>query len=293
MPTASKQNDKPRARVIFVLLLLLFFASLIFVPERITRRAGFLLVSTFKSISGSPDEGAAGEGYDAESVGLPPGAIAELGALRIENAEVRRQLILLQSENIELKQRLKLVADLKAQGLSELQSILVAHVIVRRDSSNWRQTVGLDRGSDAGVRAGMPVTVGPFLVGHVDEVDSNVSRAVLVTDARFKIRAMAVPDSSAAAHGSAARAEAERFLGIYEGNPSGHCQLRFIPASAPVRQGWVVVTAEDRDKGMPEGLIIGKVDTVERDGKVCRISVSPYAAREEISSVLLLDIGHP
>jgi cell shape-determining protein MreC len=49
------------------------------------------------------------------------------------------------------------------------------------------------------------------------------------------------------------------------------------------------MTAGDLEHGWPEGLCIGRVSAVERDGKTCRIVVTPFVDANELDSVLLLD----
>lgn len=298
MLTTSKHSRGRPGRVVFVILLLVFFASLLSLPARIGSWFDHVFISAFKHVTSNQGTPATPAG-SASTGDVPPELAAELESLRLENAEMRRQLVLLQNETLKLKHQLRRVADLKNVGLSSLQRILAARVIARRDSSNWVRSIGLDRGDKDGVRPGMPVTVGPFLVGVVSDVGAHTCRAKLVTDANFTVRAFAVPRAvgladdmgTATTAGFAIDHPTERHVGIFKGDLSGACSLRFIPASAPVARGWVVMTADDPERGWPEGLCIGKVSAVKRDSKTCNIVVTPFADVNKLDSVLLLDIA--
>jgi cell shape-determining protein MreC len=183
--------------------------------------------------------------------GLAP-ADEEYERLRRENSELLASLIRAQRAEGELKEHLRQATAYREAGLGGLERALPASVVLREDPSGWHSTIVINRGSGAGVKAGMLVVEGQALVGRVLESSDAMARVRLVADAAFKLKAVAVPPGGKASDGTAA-------TGILAGNGDGLCRLECVLDREPVAAGWTVVTVEDPERGQPGGLGVGDV----------------------------------
>ena len=62
--------------------------------------------------------------------------------------------------------------------------------VIGKDPSPFRKYILIDKGSDSGIRAGMPVVTNKGLVGRVDAVTASASRVRLITDSTSMINAV-------------------------------------------------------------------------------------------------------
>jgi rod shape-determining protein MreC len=92
-------------------------------------------------------------------------------------------------------------------------------------------------------------------------------------------------DRSAAAAG---RIERSRTEGIALGNGDGTLRFEYLSATADVERGDVVVTA-GLDGVYPAGLVLGKVELVEKNGPAYRrVTIRPVVDFSTLETVLVL-----
>ncbi len=173
--------------------------------------------------------------------------IAENERLRDENAR-------LLADNAQLQTLEPRVQQLEDQlGFQDAHPELrhLTAGVVGRDPQSREQFLIIDRGSAHGVAVGMPVVSPHFLVGQVIEVDPNRSKVLLVVDSAFQTGALLQASGSG---------------GVVYGRwqAGGRMVMRHIPPDAEIPEKELVVTS-GLTSGIPAGLIIGQITSVERD----------------------------
>lgn len=155
--------------------------------------------------------------------------IARLRELEIENRDLRNLL--------GLKQR---------TGTGELLPVRA----IARDPSPFVQSVTIDRGTEDGVREGMPVITWRGVVGRVNRVGPTSSKILLITDTSSSI--------SGRIQGSESRV-----TGLVRGRQEGGLIMQHIPQEESLQTGDTIVTS-DLGAILPEGLVIGQIVQIRR-----------------------------
>ena len=109
----------------------------------------------------------------------------DVASLRDRNAVLEQENAILQAEIVTLQQQLREAQMLYALlefSRSQFETQTVAAAVIGKDPSPFLQYVIIDRGSDQGIRFGMPVITERGLVGRIDAVTANASRVQLITD---------------------------------------------------------------------------------------------------------------
>jgi len=188
------------------------------------------------------------------------GAIGEIDRLRGENAELRDALAGAEQRIADLTE-----AARENEGLRQLLGItealdmeLLPVRIISRDPSNFAWEVGVDAGTDDGVRSGMPVVANAegtgALAGTVVSATADTARVRFVVDTRSTVVALD---------------QASRALGEIRGQPGGQLVMSNIPVTEVVAVGDTIVSAGlsfgTAASGYPGGLLLGTVQAVEDD----------------------------
>lgn len=174
---------------------------------------------------------------------------------------------LLKTENETLKQELKFVRE------RELNH--VGARVVGKGIDPLEQTIVLDRGKTSGIVVGNPVIVGNgILVGQVIRAEEGTSLVRLLEDSQSKLGVTFVGN--------------ETTLGVLEGGFGISLHINFIPQNETVEVGQTVVTSGI--VGMPKGLVVGKVEAVEREPyePFQRAVVTPMSRYDALSAVTVL-----
>jgi cell shape-determining protein MreC len=129
----------------------------------------------------------------AEAVARPVqnawNGITDYPELRQENVALRDQLETQRGAEIESRAAIR-----EAQQLLELNRLTVSYQgeaarVVGAAPGNFLNTVEINKGTESGIRVGMPVVTGAGLVGKVSQVYPNRSVVLLITDLTFNIGA--------------------------------------------------------------------------------------------------------
>lgn len=180
----------------------------------------------------------------------------EFDDLQKENEQLRRELAeaqdrlhraaLAEQENAFLRQYLSLPEMESHLSVTDAQ-------IIARAAGNAETVYTLNRGSLHGIQVGMPVITADGLVGCIDEVGLNWSRATSI---------LAI-NASAGAYDerSGALGVAE---GTYELRELGLCRLAYLEEGADIAIGDRIVTS-GYGSIYPQGLVIGTVTEVQSD----------------------------
>lgn len=204
--------------------------------------------------------------------------------------ELLQQLELEKSRNLELtaanarlREQLEALNAGRATVKDPKLTFLAAGVVLSTDTSQWRRTFIIDRGTRHGVRRGHPVLWHNHLLGFVSDPGPGSSRVLLITDPKVVVGAMAMSRSPEGA------ARPARDLCILEGTGGTSASLKWASADASAGEGATVVTSPDPARGVPEGLLLGRVTGVSRSrGPFARPQVQPFVDLRGVDSVHIL-----
>ncbi|MBI2931005.1 MAG: rod shape-determining protein MreC [Planctomycetes bacterium] len=159
--------------------------------------------------------------------------------------------------------------------------LLPAAVIVGADGSVWRRTIAVARGSAHGVQPGQLVLWERHVLGRVVETGPWSCRVQLLSDPAFKVGAVIVPRQ----HEGAERRE----VGVFEGASGQGGVLKWLSGDAAVEEGALVATTVDPERGIPAGLILGRVAGPSRHrGPYPRIEVQSIVNPRAVENVWIL-----
>lgn len=173
----------------------------------------------------------------------------DINRLRQRNAELEAEVARLQSEIIGLKQQLsetEILSALVDFARVHPENQYLAASVIGRDPSPFMHYVIINRGSDDGLRRGMPVVTQQGLVGRVAAVTAAAARVQLITDPSVAINV---------------KMEPSKVAGVLKGTMVGEVYLDMIPQSAEIQSGELVLTS-GLGGNYPPDILIGQVTGV-------------------------------
>jgi rod shape-determining protein MreC len=190
------------------------------------------------------------------------GTIGEIERLRQENEDLRQRVSSAEQRIAELQEAAAENGELRdLLGLTKtLDMDLLPVRVISRDPSNFTWDIGIDAGTDDGLRVGMPV-VGAAqgagaLAGSVVEVGADTATVRLIVDTRSSVVALD---------------QRSRALGLIQGQLGGQLVMVQVDITDQLSEGDVVVSAglQLSDKvarsPYPKGLLIGSLQAVQHD----------------------------
>lgn len=219
----------------------------------------------------------------ASSVSSVVRAIAAIDQLRVENQALR-------AENDRLKNE-RLSADELRRENEQLTALLqlktgfahrtVGATVIARDSSEFRQVLVLDKGTQDGIAVGdVVIAEGGALAGRIVAAGSTSSQVLLITDTTSTVVGQLVTSAA---------------TGEVTGQIGGVLLMSNVDAAAKVQLGEEVVTAGiSLGNGIrspyPKGLVIGQVVDVSRDANevVQTVYLEPAASLDRLEYVLVI-----
>jgi rod shape-determining protein MreC len=201
----------------------------------------------------------------------------DLARLRERNQELEAKVSQLESAIIQLNQQLaetKVLSALVEFARANPENRYKAAAVIGRDPSPFLQYVIINRGSDDGLRRGMPVVTDQGLVGRIAAVTAGAARVQLITDASSSINVRLQPSRSQA---------------ILQGSITGELSLDNIPQSANIQNGDLVLTS-GLGGNYPPDILIGQVTGVRRRDYDLfqRASVQPVVDFNKLEIVLII-----
>ncbi|MGZ4756724.1 MAG: rod shape-determining protein MreC [Acidimicrobiia bacterium] len=203
--------------------------------------------------------------------------VTQGGDLKAENRVLRRQLAQargeaaqsrgVRRENRELRRLAKLTYAPDIPGVDAQ--------VIAGSPGNFESTIAVDKGSDAGIAAGMPVVTGDGLVGRVVQASRRRATVLLLTD----------PNS-----GVAVRLEKSGGTGVASGRAgSDLLGLDFVKPDFKVVPGEMVFTADS--SRYPASIPVGTVVSVKKSPGAIEqtILLRPVAAIGRSSFVRVLE----
>ncbi len=203
-------------------------------------------------------------------------------ALRQRNAELESELSRLQAQVVQLQNSVSQADALAALvnfSRSNPENSYTAATVIGRDPSPFLRYIIIDKGSNNGLRRGMPVVTEQGLVGRVDAVISSASRVQLVSDTSSSVNV---------------RLEKAKQEAILTGNISGDLVLDLLPQNVTIEPGDLVLTS-GLSGGFPANLIVGQILSIrKRDSDLFQQAiVQPVVDFSKLKIVLIITDFQP
>lgn len=166
--------------------------------------------------------------------------------LRQRNTELDAEVSRLQAQVIELQQQLSetnILSALVDFARANPENDYQAAAVIGFDTNPFLRYVLINRGSDQGIRRGMPVVTQQGLVGRITAVTASAARVQLITDPASTVNVRLQPSGAQA---------------VLNGQITGDVILDMIPQDAKVQVGDLVLTS-GLGGGYPPNLLIGQV----------------------------------
>ena len=206
----------------------------------------------------------------------------DLARLRQRNSEMEVEVSRMQTEIIVLKQQIsetRVLSALVDFARVQPENRYLAATAIGRDPSPFLEYVIINRGSDDGLRRGMPVVTQQGLIGRVAAVTADAARVQLITDPASNINVKLEPSGAQA---------------VIRGEVSGEISLAMIPQSAPVEIGDLILTS-GLGGNYPANILIGQVTGVRRreTDLFQSASVQPVVDFNQLEIVLIITNFRP
>jgi rod shape-determining protein MreC len=175
----------------------------------------------------------------------------DVTSLRQRNAELEAQVAQLETQIISLQQQLTQFHVLSALldfSRTQPENRYLAAQVIGRDPSPFLHYVIINRGSDDGLRRGMPVVSSKGLVGRIAAVMPVAARVQLINDPNSRINVRLQPS------------QAE---GLLIGSLTGEISLDMIPLDAKVEVGDIILTS-GLGGNYPANILIGQVTGIRK-----------------------------
>jgi rod shape-determining protein MreC len=205
--------------------------------------------------------------------------IFDYGDLESENERLRARIEEMEGDAILEEDAAEQLAELlDQQDLPWVENIpRTAARVAAGPASNFSHTIDIDKGSDDGIKAGMPVVNGAGLVGRVIQVTGGRSTVRLITDPDFKVGVKLLPDGT---------------LGTATGRGPGDELIvdANLPAEEEVRRGAALTTSGADRSAFPASIPVGRVQSTRESssGLTLELLVRPAADTERLAFVTVL-----
>jgi rod shape-determining protein MreC len=176
---------------------------------------------------------------------------SDLAELRAQNADLELEVAQLQQEIISLQEQVaeaQILSSLLSYARSEPENRYLAANIIGKDTSPFIRSIWMDRGSDTGIKQGMPVVTERGLVGRIAEVFATSSRVQLITDPEIVVNV---------------RLQQSRADGVLAPQLSGEIWVDLIDQDVEISPGELVLTS-GLGGNYPADIPIGEVISVRK-----------------------------
>jgi rod shape-determining protein MreC len=201
----------------------------------------------------------------------------DVTVLMQRNAELESELANLQTQIIDLQQQLteyRILSALLDFARAYPEYKYLGASVIGRDPSPFVKYIHINRGSNDGLRRGMPVVTQQGLVGRVSQITASAGLVELITNPGAVINV---------------RLEPERVEAVLSGSITGDVSLDFIPQEAAVESGTLVLTS-GLGGNFPPNILIGQITSVRsQDYDLFQsASVQPVVDFEHLEIVLVI-----
>jgi rod shape-determining protein MreC len=206
----------------------------------------------------------------------------DVATLRQRNLELESKVASLETQIVQLQQQLSEAQVLYALldfAKNRPQNTYIAAAVIGRDPVPFLRYVQIDKGSDDGIKRGMPVVNEQGLIGRVDAVTAGAARVQLITDSGSSVNV---------------RLSATQTDVMLVGSVTGELSLDMIPQNITVKPGDLVLTS-GLGGVYPSDLVVGQIVSVrKRETDLFQTaSVQPAANLPNLHAVLVVTNFHP
>ncbi len=255
----------------FLVLIVVLLAQFLFLAYQVTRKQGGRLLQVWALGAFDPFERSV-EGLTHATSGAWQ-SFYDLSQAQRQNRQLLEELAQARARILQLSEagvenaRLRDVLNLE-QRLP--YRTIAATVIAASPGTNT--AVFIDKGTDAGLSADMPVITPEGVVGKTIAVFHHTTQVLTITDSSSGVGSML---------------EKNETEGVAKGTGEGLCRLDYIMNESQVAQGDLVVTS-GLDQIYPRGLLVGSVAQVSNGEVYKNISIRPAAALDRLDTVLVI-----
>jgi len=167
------------------------------------------------------------------------------------NTQLENEVSNLQSQVIQLQEQLReteVLYSLLDFARARPQDQYIAAAVIGQDPSPFLNYVIIDRGSDDGIRYGMPVVTQQGLVGRVDAVTSSAARVQLITDPGSVVNVKFQNKSESAQ---------------IQGSVTGEISLELLAQTVAIDAGEILLTS-GLGGNYPVDILVGQIVDVEK-----------------------------
>ena len=196
--------------------------------------------------------------------------VKEENRLLLRTIKIQNERLIRANEALLENDRLRALLEMKER----LPGATVAVSVIGEDVTPWFRTVVINRGSQNGIREGLPVVALSGIVGQVIKVGATSAKVLLLTD-----------------HASAMSAtiQRSRARGVVKGKGGELCSLEFASRLDDIKLGDIVVTSGIGGV-YPKGIPIGEVTMVKKGeyGIFQTVTVRPAVNLSRLEELLVL-----
>lgn len=201
----------------------------------------------------------------------------DMATLRGQNAQLENEVAMLQSEIVALQENLAqsdILYTLLDFARTNPEHEYVAATVIGREISPFLQYIIIDKGSNDGLRYGMPVVTQQGLVGRIDALISDASRIQLITDANSTVNV---------------KLQTAKVEGLVSGSVTGEITLDMVPVDSEVQIGDILMTS-GLGGTYPPNIFVGQVLTMQSKQNVLfqTGSVQPVVNFSNLSAILVI-----
>lgn len=206
----------------------------------------------------------------------------DVSTLRSQNSLLENEVSQLQAQVIQLQQQLReseVLYSLLDFARANPDNEYVAAAVIGRDTSPFMHYVYIDKGSDQGIRHGMPVVTQQGLVGRVEAVSAGASRVQIINDPSAAVNI---------------RMQSTQINALLSGSVTGDLNLEMIPQDVTIQPGEVILSS-GLGGNYPADILIGQILTVRRNENELfqTASVQPAVDFNTLRAVLVIKNFHP
>ncbi len=206
----------------------------------------------------------------------------DVATLRQRNTELENKVASLETQIVQQQQQLneqQVLYALLDFARARPQNKYIAAAVIGRDPVPFLRYIQIDKGSDDGIRRGMPVVTQQGLVGRIDAVTAGAARVQLLTDAASAVNV---------------RLASTQTDVMLTGSVTGELTLEMIPQDISVKPGDLVLTS-GLGGSYPSDIVVGQVSSVrKRETDLFQTaSIQPAANLSALRAVLIITNFNP
>lgn len=214
----------------------------------------------------------------AKGVGNFFGGVFEYKSLKAQNIRLQDRVRSLQNEIISGQNTKRELSSLLAQLRLPFAANIskVVGQVVARSTTNFSQTIEINKGSSSGLKTGMPVVGSGGLIGRLVQVSASRSVVVLIQDPTSYV---------------GVRFAKNGVVGLAQGGGYNHLlSIQYIGTNVKVSPGSLVVTSGLQNSVFPPDIPVGKVVSAKTNPAALsqNIKVKPLVNADTLEFVSVL-----